>query len=60
MGARLVSSSMHVCPVMEKDPAPFAAPGGIHRGVGHASMAKEISVCWPFNGTRMCSRQTPQ
>jgi hypothetical protein len=27
---------------MEKDPAPFAAPGGIHRGVGHSPMAEEI------------------
>jgi hypothetical protein len=26
-----------------KDPAPFATPGAIHQGVGHASMAEEIS-----------------
>src|SRR5262249_31442760 len=24
-----------------KDPAPFSAPGAVHRGVGHASMAEE-------------------
>jgi hypothetical protein len=27
---------------MEKDPAPFAMPGAIHQGVGHASIAEEI------------------
>jgi hypothetical protein len=29
---------------MEKDPAPFAMPGAIHQGVGHASMAEEIPL----------------
>ena len=28
----------------EKDPAPFLAPGAVHRGVGHASMAEEIPL----------------
>ena len=26
----------------EKDPAPFATPGGIHQGVGHALMADNL------------------
>jgi hypothetical protein len=32
---------------MEKDPAPFAMPGAIHQGVGHASMAEEIPLFAP-------------
>jgi hypothetical protein len=31
-----------MCRVIEKDPAPFAALGAIHQGVGHALMAEEI------------------
>src|SRR6516225_9196398 len=34
----------------EKDPAPSATPGAIHRGVGYASMANEDSVCWEHEG----------